>query len=250
VISMSAPVGAWAKAKRAIRTRLIAPASRSFNSLQIGRAVRQLRLGATPDAGLLGRLRSAWGNGGFAADVEYLLKMAAEVEHSVGPVLECGTGVSTLIAALLAARRGRDVWCLEQNPDWFGRMRRILIDYRIYNVRLLHAPLRSYGDDYAWYDVAPLQLPASFDLAICDGPFIDRHWGAAFEQWRYGLLPVLQAAGVRLGKVLLDDANEPRAQAVFERWEREGRARVVENDGGAALALPRQTLTPDFAPTK
>lgn len=90
----------------------------------------------------------------------------------------------------------------------------------INNVELRYAPLLEY-DGYVWYDVEKLELPGYFELVICDGPAVFEEWGAAHAQWRYGVLPVLAGKGTRIGEILLDDANEPRATDLLLRWQQE-----------------------------
>jgi uncharacterized protein involved in type VI secretion and phage assembly len=72
-----------------------------------------------------------------------------------------------------------------------------------------------------WYEVEGLELPKHFDLVVCDGPAVFEHWGESHLLWRYGVLPVLQARGVSVGEVLLDDASEPRGQNLLDRWQRD-----------------------------
>jgi hypothetical protein len=48
--------------------------------------------------------RRAWSNEGFSADVRYLAETIRLIEKHGGPVLECGTGASSLIAGILGER--------------------------------------------------------------------------------------------------------------------------------------------------
>jgi len=229
----------WTAAKRAVRAGVVEPLRRRVDEWRFGACLGRLRAGDPLDRELVTSLRTTWGNDGFAADASYILRMAEEVERSSGPILECGTGVTTLIAAVLAERRGRSLWCLEQDADWLARIEGALARYRIGNVRVLHTPLRSYGD-YVWYDIDACALPSSFDLVLCDGPFVHESWGVPFQQWRYGLMPVLSGRGVQFAKVLLDDVSEPRAAETFHRWAVEFQTHfhvMRAEDGDCALAL-------------
>lgn len=157
-------------------------------------------------------LRYAWNNDSFAADVDYLMAVAREAERVRGPILECGSGITTLLLGTIAQRRGIEVCTFEHDAKWWAAAKRIVDRCRIHSVRVLHTPLRSYGD-FDWY-TAPEDLP-SFDLVICDGPPGSTRGG------RHGLLPVMRS---RLGAgctILLDDAQRPEERAVLSRWASE-----------------------------
>lgn len=196
-----APLKSWIRAAlRAIQLRGIA--------LRIAR----LPVGQSPDRDTLTRLKKAWGNEGFAAKIEYLEEVARRGATVTGPVLECGSGLTTILLGLLAARRGVEVWTLEHLPHWHGRVARDLKRCRIGRVKLCLAPLRQ-DKDFSWYDAPLDQMPDRFSLVICDGPRGDTYGG------RFGLLPTM---GTRLpgGTVILvDDAQRAREADVLRRWE-------------------------------
>jgi len=163
----------------------------------------------------------AWGNEGFAADKDYLARLLTMLE--AGPVLECGTGGTTLLADVMGQRNGFKTYCLEQNPEWARPVNRSLT--RSSTVRVIDAPLRDFGE-YHWYD-AQEALPMHFALVICDGPYIDAALGEpSYSAWRYGVLPWLKSTGRTFDALLLDDVNDPRAPAILQRWEHEFGATV------------------------
>jgi hypothetical protein len=138
-----------------------------------------------------------------------LAALADAIQHARGPILECGAGVSTLIAGVCAAAKGLSVWTLEQDPRWTE-----IVSSRtgnLPNVAILHAPLWQ-----SWYDVRGLALPPVFDLALCDGPY-EPLPGPAGYQCRVGLLTT-QAFKVRT--VLVDDAQQ--STAVLAQWAAQG----------------------------
>jgi hypothetical protein len=158
----------------------------------------------------------AWGNEGFAADSDYLATLLTMLH--AGPVLECGTGGTTLLASVMGQRNGFKTYCLEQNPDWAAPVNRYV--RRSSTVQVLNAPLKTFGE-YFWYD-APTDLPNHFALVICDGPYIDATLGdPAYSAWRYGVLPWFNGTGRTFDALLLDDVNDPRASAILRRWEEE-----------------------------
>lgn len=148
----------------------------------------------------------------MSAHHEYLAAVAAAARETNGPILECGSGLTTLLLGDVARSTGSPVWTLEEDPRWARRVRASLRLLRLPG-RVVTAPLRDYGD-FDWYDVDALELP-TVSLVVCDGPVGDTRGG------RYGLVPVL---GERLGSrclVLLDDAGREGERAVLRRWSSE-----------------------------
>jgi hypothetical protein len=194
--------------RRSIRTYLIDPIQRYVDDRTLRRIIES---GSLP----FDEIRRAWGNEAYSADVDYLAEVAARVAGCSGPILECGSGVSTLVAAIAAG--DRTVWSLEQDAGWFDLVSRRLARIGIRNVRITHAPLKDYGG-FVWYDIA--NLPDAFDLVLCDGPAVFECWEPSIEaQWRVGLLPVMKAMGISVRAILLDDASsDSRAPNLIERW--------------------------------
>ena len=184
------------------------------------------------DAELLASFRSSWGNDAWTAPLEFLQLVADRARNTGGPILECGSGCSTLLLGLVAASRGVEVWSLEHDDQWRQRIMEALRRLGIAGVRVLHAPLRSYGA-YDWYDPpVELPLPERFTVVVCDGPPNGSTRGG-----RYGLLPVL---GRRFGpgtELLLDDASREEEAAVIQRWAAERRFRLdVDRAAGRGIA--------------
>jgi hypothetical protein len=146
-----------------------------------------------------------WGNESFSALPEYLDAVAAYGRSATGPVLECGSGLTTLVLAAV----GADVWTLEHDEQWFRTVRDQLQRLGM-GVHLRLAPLRNYGQ-FDWYDVEPEQFPV-FSLVVCDGPPGDTRGG------RYGLLSVLEDRLVGGCVVLLDDADRPGERDIVTAW--------------------------------
>src|SRR5690242_7811864 len=111
----------------------------------------QLPMGQVPGAGLLEALSRAWGNEGFSANLPYLAEVATQAARAEAPILECGSGLTTIVLGLLAGRRGIPVHTLEQMPDWFARISSVLRRNRIPGVQLHLTPLINYGS-FEWYE--------------------------------------------------------------------------------------------------
>jgi hypothetical protein len=169
--------------------------------------------GVVPPQPLLRELLGSWGNEGFAADLSYLEALSAQAVATPGPVLECGTGATTILLGLLAGRRGIEIWSLENSPEWISRIQKALSRNRIPGVRLCYAPLRDYGG-FDWYDAPVGHMPRDFRLVVCDGPPGFTPGG------RYGLFPVMWGLLSRKAVVLVDDALRTSEMAVIEEWKR------------------------------
>lgn len=157
--------------KRYLPRRLKAAAKEGLRRLLFHRymdqAVRSPSL--LTDAAFVAGIREAWGNVSYSADVPFLIEALGRARESQGSVLECGSGISTILMGLALPRSAAcEIWALENDVRWFGRVAAVTKLYQLSNVRLMQAPLQSYGD-YMWY--APsLQCMPRFHLVVCDGP--------------------------------------------------------------------------------
>jgi predicted O-methyltransferase YrrM len=185
----------------------------------------------TPSREILVDLGRAWGEDGFRAVGGYLEEVAHWATEARGPVLEIGSGLTTLILGAVVGRRGLPVWTLEHHPEYFRYTGECLERYGLTNVHLTLAPLRDYGE-FCWYD-APLDvLPGDFGLVIADGPPGDVKGG------RFGLLPVLRSHFAPGVVVLLDDAERAQEKAVLQKWESEfGLSHLSHTRDGKAWAV-------------
>ena len=168
----------------------------------------------TPGLDVLTELAQAWGEDGFRAVGGYLEEVTRWAAEARGPVLEIGSGLTTLIIGSVAGRRGLQVWTLEHHPEFFRNTEAKLKRYNLNNVHLTLAPLRDYGD-FCWYDPPINELPRDFSLIVADGPPGDVKGG------RFGLLPVLRSHFASGAVVLLDDAERPQEKAVLQKWASE-----------------------------
>jgi hypothetical protein len=183
------------------------------------REVRQLPEGQFPSRQLLHELQVGWGNEGFAARYDFLEEVIARAAETRGPILECGSGLTTLLIGLYAGRRGVKTWSLEHTSEWRARVMVVLRRNHVPGVDVCFAPLREYGD-FAWYDPPFDELPENFSLVICDGP------PGTIRGGRYGLLPVLGARLSEGALILLDDADREGEAEVLRRWASERKVSV------------------------
>jgi hypothetical protein len=143
-----------------------------------------------------------------------MLAMLRYASRSSGPILECGSGLSTLLLGLTADRTGNTVWSLEHDPVWAEQVDRKLRALRICSVSVYCVDLRAYPG-FHWYDPPLAQMPWDFGLVVCDGPPGDIYGG------RYGLIPVMRARMRSRCIVLLDDLQRKPEQEILARWNAE-----------------------------
>ncbi len=160
------------------------------------------------------RLVQFWNNVGFSALDEYLLALVDYVGQGSGPILECGSGLSTLLVAVEAQRHGRQLYSLEHHPEWGAKVQSLLTTLGLENAHLAITPLTEF-DGFSWYDTRKLSLPKDFTLVICDAPPGDTPGG------RFGLLPCLREHLHSDAVVLLDDYERSEEKEIAERWARE-----------------------------
>jgi hypothetical protein len=221
--------------KRPVR-QLLESWETSRRSRALQRAVaalrREVQAGAISPA-LWPELREAWGNTAFSADAGYLAEIAARALARRGPVLECGSGLSTLVLGVIADTRQARVWSLEQDGEWLRLVSGMLAQFAVRRVALWHTPLVLRGD-YAWFDLAGRDLPRAFLHVFCDGPAVLSHWPAPIHlAWRRGVVPELLQLGIGFDEIVLDDADDPRCGALCEYWSQLGvTTRVVQTASG------------------
>jgi hypothetical protein len=161
---------------------------------------------------MLRNLIVGWGNVSWSAAVEYLAASLEALRNTDGAVLECGSGLTTLLVGIRCQQMGRRLWSLEHDEKWATLIRTILARHRVGAATVCHAPLIDRGC-FAWYDIATLPPAERFSLVICDGP------PASTKGGRYGLLPVIRERMNRSTTVLLDDTERASELEVLERWK-------------------------------
>jgi hypothetical protein len=155
----------------------------------------------------LSALLTAWGNEGMAARRDYL-ETIAELAKKSTHVLECGSGLSSIVLGLAGAK----VVSLEDHPEWAARVSKAVKRYSL-PVTVIHAPLKSYAD-FDWYR-QPDNLPV-FDLVICDGPVSDTTRGG-----RMGLPYVMKNHLAHNVTIVLDDTVRPNDLDAANRWAKD-----------------------------
>ncbi len=161
--------------------------------------------------GLISELIYGWDNEGFTAREEYLRACLRHALVHRGSILECGSGLTTVLIGATLERNGGTMCSLEHDAAWRERTQAVLDRFRIRSVQLWHAPLKSHGD-FFWYDVPSASPPTTISLMICDGPPADTPGG------RYGAIPLMRHRLLRGAVVLLDDIEREAEQEIARRW--------------------------------
>ena len=187
----------------------------------------------TPSRELLDQLRRGWGNHGWSGRAAYLEEVVKWAAITPGPVLECGSGLTTILLGLYAVRRGVSVWTLEHDFDWHKRMSKVLSNRHISGVELSLAPLCDYGS-FSWYAPPLTIMPAQFKLVVCDGPPERTTRGK-----RYGLLPVMGKRLASNSGILLDDLGIELEDNVIDLWavERFAMTKILKADESQSFGL-------------
>ncbi|PMB39151.1 hypothetical protein CEN40_24345 [Fischerella thermalis CCMEE 5205] len=183
--------------------------------------IANLPPGKMPTRKMLAGLLAGWGNNHFAANLDYLEEVAKQAVKTPGPILECGSGLTTILLGLLAGRRGVEIWSLEHIPQWYTRINTVLERYEISGVNLCLSPLHDFGG-FCWYNPPFPCLPNNFCLVICDGPPSNQTPGG-----RYGLLPIFGQHLCDNALILLDDADREGEAEVLRRWTIESKVSVL-----------------------
>lgn len=162
---------------------------------------------------------------GWAASPDFLRNLMVHALRD-GPrsIVECSSGVSTLVLARCMQLLGKDghVFSLEHDAEFAEKTRQLLRQHGLCDYATVYdAPLKEYHLPQwsgKWYshDVLPADL--DIDMLVIDGP----PWFVA-ETPRYPALPFLHGALNSQALVFLDDAFRPEEKTCVQRWLEEFR---------------------------
>lgn len=158
---------------------------------------------------------------GWSASPDFLLLIARHARDARSQtVVECGSGVSTVVLARCMQLNGSGhVYSLEHEPEFAGSTRANLERHRLSDwATVVDAPLRPLelnGETWPWY--AHEALPElTIDMLVIDGPPMP-----VGPEVRYPAGPVLFLKLAPGATVFLDDAARDDEKRIVERWKRE-----------------------------
>ena len=162
-------------------------------------AVAALKAGKA-DAETFERLSRGYDIGShlYSLRADALAELWRMARAATAPVLEMGSGLSTLVLGLALEGTGQRVHSIEDHLDSWRKTARMLAGFGIRNVDLQYAPLEPVGptDDEVAY--AEVEIPETFGLALVDGPYHSPRRYTALRE----LLPRLGGA-----TLLIDDSD-------------------------------------------
>jgi len=156
----------------------------------------------------------------WAASPDFLLRLAEELlDRRPTTVMECSSGVSTIVCARILQRNGfGHVFSLEHDPIYASKTRKTLADHGLQNwATLVDAPLTTDHTSTPWYslDGVPTDLPP-IDIVVVDGPP-----EKTARLARYPALPQLASRLAVEAIVMVDDANRPDEMTMLQKWKTE-----------------------------
>lgn len=157
-------------------------------------------------------------------------------------IVECGSGVSTVLWARLLRQRGAGtVTAIEHDQEWAALVSDLLARESLQDIaRVVHAPL---AGEPSWYgSQAMASVPSKVDLLIVDGP--PAH-AAGMGLARLPALAAFEPSLTDSAAVVLDDIGRPGEQEVLAAWELDRRWQLGIHEA-AGIAVGRRS--PDRLP--
>ncbi len=154
----------------------------------------------------------------WAASPDFLAVLAGHaLEHRPQVVVECGSGVSTVVLARCMQLNGAGrVISLDHDGRFAEETRRNLERHGLSEwADVIHAPLREHsigGDTWKWYDTRDL-ADVPIDMLVVDGPPMPME-----KMIRYPAGPLLFPRLSSRAAVFVDDADRRGDQQVISRW--------------------------------
>jgi predicted O-methyltransferase YrrM len=159
-------------------------------------------------------------NNHWGAPPDVLQIASALARASQLPILEMGSGLSTIV---LAASTDQRVWAVEHDAGFSGGLVEMAKLAGVKNIALITAPLKN-----DWYDLEAEMpnLPEQFGLAFVDGP----------PRTQGNRMKFFETFGHRCEVILCDDACEAMYAKRMKEWA-EANGRTYQADGRAAVIL-------------
>lgn len=163
-------------------------------------------------------------------------------------ILECGSGVSTLVIAyaLHKNEQGKLI-SLEHNPYYADKSlaevsNHHLNSYVDFSVKDLK-PYNLKNDDWHWYNIEELDHNLKLDMVVIDGPPANVRDNSRFPAL-YALDNFIQPNGI----VLVDDCNREGDNEVVQAWLSEFdnyEAEWIETEKGSCVLTKKEFSTPN-----
>lgn len=158
---------------------------------------------------------------GWAASPDFLAGIANyAIEANPMTIVECSSGVSTLILARCMQIQGKGhVYSLEHSRAYSEKTRQNLIRHGLEGwATVIYAPLTSCtinDNEYLWYSLRDLTVER-IDMLVVDGPPLKTCCFA-----RYPAVPLLHKKFSKRFALYLDDAARDDEKRIIEMWSNE-----------------------------
>ena len=157
----------------------------------------------------------------WSAAADFLMLIADHcLEHKPGSILECSSGLSTLILARCCQiNQYGKVISLENGTEFAAKTRQQLEEFQLQDyASVIDAPLIEQtinGKIYSWYSLESLNIE-TIEMLVIDGPP-----GFLQKQARYPALPLLADYFSESTTVFLDDAARDDEQFIIRSWQQQ-----------------------------
>ena len=143
---------------------------------------------------------------------------ATIMKHRPEVIVECGSGISTLISGYCVQKNGHGhIWSLEHEKEYAAITQENLNEHGLaQHVEVLFAPLKEYTINekrYLFYDSETLKQIDSIDLLFIDGPP-----RTIYLDIRYPALPLLAQKLSPNSIIILDDAARHAEKKIVNSW--------------------------------
>jgi hypothetical protein len=202
-----------------LKALLPVPVKRRLRALHRGHCLRSSIVEAAgrlqrseplPEA-LLERMIYGWSNEGWSAKIDLLQALLNERYDARTSILECGSGLSTILFSLISAQTGASYVSLEHDQRWYRLICRRLSESGLSTKGVKLAPIKSYAE-FDWYDTSFLTDHHRFDLVLCDGPPGSTRGG------RHGLLPTMLGHICSGARIIIDDTSRIDELTMIQKW--------------------------------
>lgn len=160
----------------------------------------------------------------YCADGGVLALVTGVARKCRGPIIECGSGISSVF---MAAASGQKVYSLEHLEQYAKQTLTWAEEANVPNVGICYAPLKDF-----WYDIDKFDLPNKFALGFCDGP--PRMFGSRMK--------FFEILGDRCSVIVVDDIKTDVNYANKVRSWAESRNMTFQILGRAALLAKASVL--------
>ena len=158
----------------------------------------------------------------WGASAEVLAACVILARKANGPILEMGSGLSTI---LMAAATTQTVWCVEHNRQFAEHLEEMADAAGTPNIAIVTCDI---ADN--WYDLADdlADMPGRYAVALVDGP-----------PRQYDRMRFFDVFGDHVNAIVCDDADDPELAEQIRLWAADHGRELKMEGGRLALIMPK-----------